>query len=150
MPTEKNIPPSNNLDNYVHSAYDEDMNLGHYVIFSPKDRMYKRIIENIEYGDIIIYYFYYFEDFEAGDRPDDIYYKVYMYISEEPISLYKFTDSDRNKQTLVLIDNNLEEYSESKHILSNDLNNIIDLSVYMIKFIDLKGTLSTNGVLKWK
>jgi len=73
-----------------------------------------------------------------------------MYISEEPISLYKFTDSDRNKQTLVLIDNNLEEYSESKHILSDDLNNIIDLSVYMIKFIDLKGTLSANGVLKWK
>lgn len=144
MPTEKNIPPSNNLDNYVHSAYDEDMNLGHYVIFSPKDKMYKRIIKNIEYGDIIIYYF------EAGDRPDDIYYKVYMYISEEPISLYKFAGSDRNKQTLVLIDNNLEEYSDSKHILSDDLNNIIDLSVYMIKFIDLKGTLSANGVLKWK
>jgi hypothetical protein len=120
------------------------MNLGHYVIFSPKDKMYKRIIKNIEYGDIIIYYL------EAGNRPYDIYYKVYMYISEEPISLYKFTDSDRNKKTLVLIDHNFEEYSECKHILSDDLNNIIYLSsLYMIKFIDLRGTLSANGVIEW-
>jgi hypothetical protein len=143
MPTKKNLQSNNNAL-YVYSAYDEDMNLGHYVIFSPKDKMYKRIIKNIEYGDIIIYYL------EAGDRPYDIYYKVYMYISEEPISLYKFTDSDRNKKTLVLIDHNFEEYSECKHILSDDLNNIIYLSsLYMIKFIDLRGTLSANGVIEW-